>query len=184
MAPAVLCAFLAVVPHGGVEANGGWRSPAARCEAMAEQLRISPSLRPLVVAMCRRAPTFRAQVARLASAPDLAVTVTQAVFPAAAPWRAHTAIRRIEGRLQSADVVVSATDAPTMVQLVAHEFEHIIEQLDGVDLARWIGRSGVHRVAAGGRDAPIETARAEAVGRLVAREFAQAPEMALTSRAR
>jgi hypothetical protein len=71
-----------------------------------------------------------------------------------------------------------------IVELIAHEFEHILEQLDGIDLTRWIGRSGVHRVGGGETDRPIETQRAQRMGRIVAGEYAAAPAAIPTCGAR
>ncbi len=55
------------------------------------------------------------------------------------------------------------------ILLIAHEFEHILEQLDGVDLPSMAARpaTGVHAVASSGR---FETDRAIAAGRQVERE--------------
>ena len=54
------------------------------------------------------------------------------------------------------------------MELLAHEVEHIIEQLDGIDLAAkaTVARSGVWSCA----DGTFETSRAVRVGTLVASE--------------
>jgi hypothetical protein len=147
------------------------RSPAARCEALAQRLRISPQLEPVVADMCRRAPTFRRQVVRLAQYTDLAITIEPGLFPYNSRVRATTEIARVGGGLRRADVRVRSGDSLAVVELIGHEFEHILEQLDGVDLTAWVGRSGVHRVTGDERGA-IETERARQVGRLVASEYA------------
>ena len=56
------------------------------------------------------------------------------------------------------------------VEIVAHEFEHIIEQLDNIDLAAKArrARSGVHTLDLG--RSIFETRRALKVGRRVAGE--------------
>ena len=53
-------------------------------------------------------------------------------------------------------------------ELLAHELEHVIEQLDGIDLAAkaTVARSGVRNCA----DGTFETSRAVRVGALVALE--------------
>ena len=176
--PALVASALVFAVAGGPEAGsaGGWRSPAARCEVMAGSLHIAPPLRGVVVDLCRRSPTFRRQVARLTDADGLTVTVHRLVLPppSTALWRAQTLITRVGGLVRSADVQVPAGDARLMAELIAHEFEHILEQLDGVDLKRWVGRSGVRRVGADREGSPIETERAQQVGRLVAGEYAAA----------
>jgi hypothetical protein len=165
MGPALLLAGLVFAHAAAGDAPDAWRSPALRCQAGAAALRIAPTLRPLVAELCRRAPTFRRQVTRL-------------------DWRAATSMPRVGGALRSADVAIRPGEPHLVAELLGHEFEHILEQLDGVELSRWIGRSGVFRVGADDAGAPIETARAQEVGRLVAREYAQAAEMELTARTR
>jgi hypothetical protein len=144
-------------------------SPAARCEDLAGGLQIAPWLQPIVVDVCRRSPTFRRQVARLADVDGLTVTVHRLMLPSPS-----TALWRVGGLVRSADVQVPSGDARMMAELLAHEFEHILEQLDGVDLKRWVGRSGVRRVGADREGSPIETERAQQVGRLVAGQYAAA----------
>jgi hypothetical protein len=138
---------------------------------MAERLRVSAPLRPLVADLCRRAPTFRRQVVRLAREPGLEVSVTTGRFAAHGRARARTALTMVDGQLRSARVEVPGGDPRILVELVAHEFEHIVEQLDGVDLAAWEGRSGVRRVGGVERDGPFETERAQQIGRMVVGEF-------------
>jgi hypothetical protein len=69
-------------------------------------------------------------------------------------------------------VTASITIAPPhdAVELIAHEFEHIIEQLDGVDLASRaaVPRSGVHEQP--GTPGMFETVRATRIGQRVAAE--------------
>jgi len=57
-----------------------------------------------------------------------------------------------------------------LVELIAHEIEHVIEQIDAIDLAADAGQpgTGVHTVGADGM--MFETARAARVGVSVARE--------------
>jgi hypothetical protein len=181
MGPALLLTGLVFAHGAAADAPGSWQSPAARCQANAAALRIAPSLRPLVADLCRRAPTFRRQVTRLAADRDFLITVEQKPAPPTVTWRAHTSMTRVGGRLRSADVAIRPGAPHLVAELLGHEFEHILEQLDGVDLQRWVGRSGVYRVGSGAESAPIETARAQEVGRLVAREFASAAEMELTA---
>ena len=177
--PALASALVFAVAGGSEAAHGGgWRSPAARCEVMAGRFRVAPQLRDIVVDLCRRSSTFRRQVARLADAEGLTVTVQQVALPATAAWRAQAAMKRVDGQLRSANVQVDTGRTNQVAELIAHEFEHILEQLDGVDLKRWVGRSGVRRIGPDREEAPFETERARQVGRLVAGEYASgAPEI-------
>src|SRR4051812_3320034 len=136
---------LVVAVAGGSEpgSTGGWRSPAARCEAMAGSLRVPTALHGIVTDLCRRSPTFRRQVARLTDADGLTVTVRLVVLPSTSPCRAQTVIAQVDGKVRSANVQVPAGHTRLVVELIAHEFEHIVEQLDGVDLKRWVGHAGV-----------------------------------------
>jgi hypothetical protein len=102
------------------------------------------------------------------------VTVAFGLFPPAGRAGARTAMTRVDGQLRAAIVEVPGPDATQLVELIAHEFEHILEQLDGVDLAAWAGRSGVRRVGGSDREGPFETERARQVGRLVAGEYLSA----------
>ena len=183
MIPALASALVLAVVGGPVtRPAGGWQSPATRCEIKAAALRIAPTLSSVVADMCRRSPTFRRQVARLADADGLTVTVRLGAFAPTSSWRAQTLITQVAGHVRSADVQVPAGQKRLVAELIAHEFEHILEQLDGVNLKRWIGHSGVRRVGAR-ETGPIETERANQVGRLVASEYAAtAPE--LTARVR
>lgn len=124
-------------------------------------------MRDVAAAMLRASGTFRRQCARIASAPDLIVSVDQVRMPGAAPYAASTAIhRRRDGRLIAEVHIGPGGDRE---ELLAHEFEHIIEQLDGVDLAALAKRpgTGVHVVP---NAEEFETDRAVIVGRQVARE--------------
>jgi hypothetical protein len=156
------------------DSSVAWMSPAARCEGLARSLQIATGLHPIVVDMCRRSSTFRRQVVRLARQDGLEVTVSAGLVARSGRARARTAMTRVDGQVRSATVEVPYGDAVTVVELVAHEFEHILEQLDGVNLAAWAGRSGVVRVGGSNPDGAFETERALQVGRLVAGEYLSA----------
>lgn len=121
--------------------------------------------RPLVATMLARSATFRRQCARLAAA-DLTIFI-RAEAPRGTQSPALTRIQRAaDGSLTA---TMQVTPSSRASELIAHEFEHIIEQLDGVDLARKarLRSTGVRRV--GDADA-FETRRAIVTGLRVARE--------------
>lgn len=127
----------------------------------------------VVRVMSERSPTFRRQLVRLAARPSVIVTVHPHRDRMPDDVRARTRFTRTDGTLREANVLVTL-DTPTLVpELIAHEIEHVIEQLDGVDLLQRsdAAASGVTR---GPRNAVfakyIETERARIVGRLVAGE--------------
>jgi hypothetical protein len=67
-------------------------------------------------------------------------------------------------------VRVSVRDVDrSAIEHLAHELEHVLEQLDDVDLAEAVNNH-VHGASASRRAASFETRRAIVVGRLVARE--------------
>jgi hypothetical protein len=129
---------------------------------------IAATYRETVESMLRWSGTFRRQCSRIARAPDLHVVIEQSLLPGQTGDDARTRIvRRPDGGLE-ATVEVGFTGDPVL--LIAHEFEHILEQLDGVDL-----RSMATRAATGVREITIsgqfETDRAIAAGRQVATEY-------------
>ena len=86
--------------------------------------------------------TFRAQCRRIAEAPSLRVVIR--IDPALVErrYRARTLIARTPSGEIFARVDVSLRLNP--VEWIAHEFEHLIEQLDGLDLpALAAGHKGV-----------------------------------------
>jgi hypothetical protein len=80
--------------------------------------------------------------------------------------RAHTLVTREAGKRTVADITIDITYGYQKVELIGHELEHLIEQLDGVDLAAHIARRVARRTDAG----HYETQRAIQVGRRVAKE--------------
>ena len=126
----------------------------------------------VVDGMLRASPTFRQQCARIGRVSTLRVIVSRSL---AVPMRSDTAtttvLRGGDGRVSEARVYISA--AANLVELLAHEFEHILEQLDDVDLATLAARpdSGVSFDPVTLR---YETVRAIAAGEHVAAEVSRA----------
>ena len=80
--------------------------------------------------------------------------------------RAITSLVRHRGDLIAADIHVPA--AGEVVELIAHELEHVIEQLDGVDLRAHARRS--RATTSVEENGTFETRRAVEAGRTVAWE--------------
>jgi hypothetical protein len=113
-----------------------------------------------------RSPVFRAQCERIASADNLRVTVRiDTSIPSRC--RAFTIVWR-RGYEIYADVHLPPSSGLT--ELVAHEFEHVLEQIEGLDLRRLarVKGSGVRML----EGEVFETDRAQAAGRVVAAEAA------------
>ena len=128
---------------------------------------IPDGVRATVSAMLRASPTFRRQCARIDRTSALSVIVTRSLAAGRSGAGAFTRITRApDGRIV-AEIELSPSGDD--VTLLAHEFEHILEQLDGVDLAAMAARSGTgvrHLLHPPG----FETERAIAIGRQVADE--------------
>lgn len=114
-------------------------------------------------ALLRLSDTFRAQCERLAADPRLRVRLS-VVSTVEGGGRAQTTFRRYRTGTLVADVDVLF--GANYRELIAHEFEHIIEQLDGVDLRREAAGGRAWEVAAG----VFETRRASLAGAVVLRE--------------
>ena len=128
-------------------------------------LTIPSTYRITVEQMLQRSPMFRRQCLRLAAAPHLDVVVRM-LHPFASGPPARTQITQAGNGRVIADVEINPLG--DFMELLAHELEHVIEQLDGVDLKAKaaVAESGV-RNATGGT---FETSRAVRVGSVVAFE--------------
>jgi hypothetical protein len=133
-------------------------------------IQLSGNYQSIVQAMLRRSATFRRQCSRIGRHAWLNVTVSPDLSTAPGGGAVTTIRRDPRGGL---DAVVRLTGQGDLVELIAHEFEHILEQLDEVDLPAMAARLGTGvRVAADAGH--FETDRAIAAGRAVAREVANA----------
>lgn len=140
--------------------------------ALPDNLLVPRVFSGLVESMLRRSPTFARQCQRIAHASHLTVALEFAPARASHTPRARTHIVRRSGRLMATVVIAQPADA---VELIAHEIEHIIEQLDDIDLAlkAAVPHSGVHALNS---DGPVfETLRAHRVGLRVADEVRRPP---------
>jgi hypothetical protein len=119
----------------------------------------------LIETMLQRSPTFRRQCARIAAEPQLTVAIERGL-PSDKAAAAETRVMRGAGGRRHAAIRI--WHQAHLIELIAHELEHVIEQLDGVDLpARAAGEAtGVYEHA----DNRFETRRAALIGRKVARE--------------
>ena len=137
----------------------------------ASNITVAEMYRPLVRAMLERSPTFRRQWTRLARATSLAIDVSCEVSGERGA-AARTIIRRELGVPVAARVII--VHGPRAAELIAHELEHVIEQLDGVDLDQKsdVRGSGVRHIN-GGQGAAFETTRAIETGLRVAEDVGE-----------
>jgi hypothetical protein len=131
---------------------------------------LNDNLGRIVLRIYDRSPTFRIQSAHIAAARDLQVRVRlDTMIPSTS--RAITVVSR-QGREVVADIHLRPTGDYS--EIIAHEFEHLLEQIEGMDLrqlARVRGSRGTRRRAQELRDEPAQSA-----GRAVAHEFRSPPE--------
>ncbi len=117
--------------------------------------------------MLRRSPTFRQQCQRLVNPRLGSISFTREPLREA---RAVTEVTPVNGRL-TANVRLGSGDND--VELIAHEIEHIIEQLDGVDLRAHSELPGTGVSWCCSERTRYETVRAIRAGLKVAQEFRQ-----------
>jgi hypothetical protein len=128
-------------------------------------LRVPRDLRPVLEQALRRSPTFQHQLQTLLHTQRVRMSVSYGGLRGLRLFQAHSVVTHHE---YGALIVDTTLFMPAdLVELVAHEIEHVCEQIEGVDLRALAGRrdSGVYDV--GGH---YETERAIAVGRRVSRE--------------
>jgi hypothetical protein len=142
--------------------------PAAQSASLLPAVLNAGALRPIVEAMLRHSPTFRRQCQRLMNPRLLSISLGYELLRGA---RALTEVKPIKGQL-SATVRLGHGD--DYVELIAHEIEHVIEQLDGVDLRARADLPGTGVSECGPKtSSSFETVRAIRTGLKVAQEFRQ-----------
>jgi len=153
-------------PHTVALGTSSWAAPIPpRVWPLPANLIVPDIVRPLVRSMWRQSPTFRRQCARLAEHPDVIVRFELA-GAVQDTTGARAAVERLNGDLNAA-VEIELRKPELYIEHIAHELEHVLEQVDGTDLPR-LARQGLNGVVSLGGG--FETARARAVGRIVARE--------------
>jgi hypothetical protein len=128
-------------------------------------LSVPGALRSLLEEVLRRSPTFRQQVQKLRGAPHVRMVIRYGDVSSWHVLRAESTVLRYEwGAMQVDTRLYTARD---VIEVIAHELEHVCEQIDGVDVRQLSQRrhSGVY---ANGQ--LFETQRAIMIGRQVARE--------------
>ena len=130
-------------------------------------IRVDHVLEPVVSALLTKSATFRRQWDVIGASRFIRVmVVSRPGMQDPGSARARTEVSRYAyGAIRATIEVPSATD---VTELLAHEFEHVIEQLEGLDLRALARRheAGVAEIRTG----VFETARARAAGLQVYRE--------------
>lgn len=146
-------------------------TPPTLCDAptfrLPPTIRIEDDLEPSVRWVLEYSPTFREQCRALAAAPQLRATMRLRVRrPGSSDPRARASFRpRPSGGFIA---IIELGDATALSELLGHEFEHVIERLDGVDLEEMARQGRARQVA----DGAFETTRAISAGLRVSGEVA------------
>jgi Tol biopolymer transport system component len=139
---------------------------AAAPATLTSNLEAAPVFRPFLDKMWQSSPTFREQCRRLGAETGLRVSVLVEDRPGRAlSVDARTVLTHQDGSLTVAHVYLKPSS--NAAELIAHEIEHILEQLDGVDLKAQAGNGAVWKSG----DGAFETRRAIEAGRRVADEI-------------
>ena len=133
------------VPHQFVEitrsgyAPGLNDGPSVRPVVLPSNLEVAGVFRPFLDKMWQASPTFRGQWRRLAAGTGVRVSVLVEDLPRpASSSKARTVLTHQDGSLVSAHVYLKPSlDA---AELIAHEMEHILEQLDCRETVEKLGR--------------------------------------------
>jgi hypothetical protein len=158
--------LIAGIAHNAHAGNGSIGS----C-SVTTSLQISSELQRPVDRMLSVSPTFVNQYCRLVRARGLLVGVRMDIELMERRLRARSIVRRYGSGLVV--VAVAIAPGPRHEEWIAHEFEHILEQLDGLDLSE-LARGRARHVWFSG-PALIETHRAIQAGRTVHDEVRKRP---------
>lgn len=130
-----------------------------------ERVLVDRALLPSIKVMLKASPTFREQCRRVATTRLLYVRLRVNGWLADLRFRALTRILRFRSGVVIAEMELRTSWAPE--EWIAHEFEHVLEQVDRVSLVDLAARSGsVWRTS----DDSFESERAIQAGRTVAAE--------------
>ena len=129
---------------------------------------VPDKLRATFERLLEHSPTLTRQCRRIGAAPHVRVVIRFAGQAASLP-RARASITRYE-----AGALLAEIDLPIsrdLIELLAHELEHVIEQMEGIKLADLVreGEGRAYRDAAG----VYETQRAMLAGQMAATEMRQ-----------
>jgi hypothetical protein len=149
----------------GLSSSAAACEPDTACDAGARHIDASAALQQVIAELLVHSPTFRLQCARIAEA-GARIRVIISLAARGASTRARASIGRLANGVVWADIELPP--AADFAELLPHEFEHVLEQIDGVDLATR-ARDGADVALAA--DGSFETERARAAGLAAAREF-------------
>jgi hypothetical protein len=159
--PTILVVSLSVLGlHPGVFAarTSAWNH-------LPPNIRTTADLRPLIEDLLARSPTLRAQCVRIAVARQTYVSVTVSLAPFPSLARARSTARRYHTGLLVVDVEIPPA-SQDFAELLAHELEHVIEFIEGLDFKHLAKTRGAGVVQCD-NSGSFETDRAKIAGRTV-----------------
>jgi hypothetical protein len=125
---------------------------------------LEDGLEPVVRWALEYSPTFRQQCRTLVAEQGFTATVRVTARTPGTDLRARAVFREDDDGRLAADIEIR--NSSELPELLGHEIEHLIERLDGVDLAALTARGEARQLS----DGAFETARAIAAGHRVSGE--------------
>lgn len=106
--------------------------------AIPANLLATPILRSVIETMWHQSPTFKSPCARLRQAPSLLLEIRFGTASQLGTGRGRTDFVRSSHDATRADIYIDMQlrSVDQLAELIAHELEHVIEQLDDVELKR------------------------------------------------
>ena len=131
----VVAAAALVQPQPAFAQRSRAAAPSIADVMPAANIEVDPMLQQPIAALLARSPTFRRQWAQVASTQTIRVRIaTSAELREMPSARARSEVSRYAyGAIRALVEVPAVVD---VTELLPHEFEHILEQLEGLDLPR------------------------------------------------
>jgi len=159
----------ALLLHASAAAAEGDEETPLCAGSLPATVSVARDLRRHIGSMLAMSSTFRAQCGRITRAPSLIIMILVDPALAERSYRARTWFGRTPAGSLVARVHISLRTSP--IEWIAHELEHVVEQLDGLSLpALAAARQGAWLSG----EKMFETTRAIEAGRRVAAEMQQA----------
>ncbi len=134
--------------------------------ALPPAIQVESLLRSVTARMLEKSPTFKRQCDLIGASGSVVVKVRVVPAPRNSLTRAASTFRRYTSGITVVDVEIPA--ASRVVELLAHEFEHIAEYVEGVDLKSMARKRPEEAFQL--RDGSFETSRAVHAGRAAVQE--------------
>jgi hypothetical protein len=143
-----------------------WSMAGAFPAELPVNLQVPENLRPMLRQMLSRSVMFREQINALARKPHVRMVVSYGGARNERPYYALSTVRKHQWGAMFIDTTIFLPG--DVVELLAHELEHVREQMEGVDLRSLAGRrhAGVFDL-----NGHFETERAIEAGQRVSREY-------------